>query len=100
MGFSCLWLSVCYVYLCLKCAGFLSCCSDCYQALQPQGDIVEAIQVLHMPYNHDLIFCEPGPSSATELLLEEEDRTGIEAEMTAKVNLDTILDLSDDSDDE
>ena len=65
-----------------------------------KGDIIEAIQVLCMLYNHDFIFHEPGPSSATELLLEEEDRIGTEAEMTAKENLDWILDLSDDSDDE
>ena len=72
--------------------------TKCHNRLK--GDIVEAIQVLRMLYNRDLIFREPGPSSATELLLEEEDETGTEAEITVKENLDWILDLSDDSDEE
>lgn len=38
-----------------------------------KGDIVEAIQVLRMMYQRDLIFREAPPSSAVELALEELD---------------------------
>ncbi|KIK93794.1 hypothetical protein PAXRUDRAFT_12432 [Paxillus rubicundulus Ve08.2h10] len=53
-----------------------------------KGDIVEAIQVLHMLYSCDLMFHEPGPSSALELKLEGGDEAGAEAEIQAKENLD------------
>jgi len=65
-----------------------------------KGDIMEAIQVLCMLYNHNLIFREPASSSASELNLEDGDEAGIEAEFEAKENLDWILDLSNESDEE
>ena len=61
---------------------------------------MEAIQVLCMLYNHNLIFREPASSSASELNLEDGDEAGIEAEFEAKENLDWILDLSNESDEE
>ncbi|KIK76070.1 hypothetical protein PAXRUDRAFT_171002, partial [Paxillus rubicundulus Ve08.2h10] len=68
---------------------------------QLKSDIVEAIQVLHMLYNHDLIFHEPGPSSALELELEGDDEVGdIEVEKQSKESLDWILELFDDSNEE
>ena len=62
-----------------------------------KGDIVEAIQVLHMLYNHDLMFHEPAPSSALELELEEE-KNAVDAEPASTEELSWILNLSDDSD--
>ncbi|KIK90925.1 hypothetical protein PAXRUDRAFT_14071 [Paxillus rubicundulus Ve08.2h10] len=40
-----------------------------------KGDIVEAIQVLHMLYNQDLMFHGPPPSSGLELEMEKEKNT-------------------------
>ncbi|KIK73376.1 hypothetical protein PAXRUDRAFT_20925 [Paxillus rubicundulus Ve08.2h10] len=62
-----------------------------------KGDVVEAIQVLHMLYNHSLMFHEPAPSSALELAFEEE-KEGIVAESTEAEELSWMLELSDDSD--
>jgi hypothetical protein len=45
--------------------------TKCHNHLK--GDIVEAIQVLRMMYQRDLIFREAPPSSAAELALEELD---------------------------
>lgn len=64
---------------------------------QLKGDIIEAIQVLRMLYNHDLMFCEPAPSSALELEMEEE-KNAIDAEPASTEELSWILNLSDDSD--
>ncbi|KAF9224153.1 hypothetical protein BS17DRAFT_766779 [Gyrodon lividus] len=62
-----------------------------------KGDIVEAIQVLRMLYNHNLMFCEPAPSSALELALEEKKEGGLSVGLDAE-DLSWILELSDDPD--
>ena len=62
-----------------------------------KGDIIEAIQVLRMLYNHDLMFREPAPSSALELEMEEE-KNAVDAEPASTEELSWILNLSDDSD--
>jgi len=59
-----------------------------------KADIVEAIQVLHMLYNHDLMFCEAPPSSALELALEApEDKEEVDSGSCGRTDWD--LDLSD-----
>ncbi|KAF9228539.1 hypothetical protein BS17DRAFT_691046, partial [Gyrodon lividus] len=69
--------------------------TKCCNALK--GDIVQAIQVLCMLYNHDLMFHEPPPFSALELDIKGEKNT-MAAEPTATKDLSWILDLSDHSD--
>ena len=41
-----------------------------------KADIVETLQVLHMLYNCDLMFCEPSPSSTIELEVEKPEPEG------------------------
>ena len=59
-----------------------------------KGDIVEAIQVLHMLYNCDLMFREPPPSSALELALEEPE-VGEEVDSGVQGRTAWDLELSD-----
>ncbi|KIK78969.1 hypothetical protein PAXRUDRAFT_162595, partial [Paxillus rubicundulus Ve08.2h10] len=68
--------------------------TKCHNHLK--GDIVEAIQVLCMLYNHDPMFHEPPPSSALEFEIEEKNT--VAAEPTSTEEFDWILDLPDDSD--
>jgi hypothetical protein len=61
--------------------------SKCHNRLK--GDIVEALQCVKCALFHDLLFCEPGPSSSVE---EEPDEYDIEMVPNKK--------LSDDDDEE
>ena len=59
-----------------------------------KADIVEAIQVLRMLYNRDLMFHEPPASSALELALEvPEDEEEVDSGSRGRTDWD--LDLSD-----
>ncbi|KAG2123957.1 hypothetical protein BD769DRAFT_1669788 [Suillus cothurnatus] len=51
------------------------------------GDIVEALQCIKCALHHDLLFCEPGPSSSTEEALENSD-----IEMDANEKLSDVKD--------
>jgi hypothetical protein len=62
-----------------------------------KGDVVEAIQVLHMLYNCGLMFREPAPSSALEIACEEE-KEGNAIESTEAEDLSWILEFSEGSD--
>ena len=59
-----------------------------------KADIVEAIQVLRMLYNHDLMFREAPPSSALELALEAPENEE-EVDSGSRGRTDWDLDLSD-----
>ena len=66
-----------------------------------KGDIVEALQVLRMMYNHDLIFPETAPSSAVEIALEEESELkegGGDKGKEKEEDLSWNLEFSEDSD--
>jgi hypothetical protein len=68
-----------------------------------KGDIVEALQVLRMMYQRDLMFQEPPPSSALELALEGQEPGGEEEEGTdsgVQGAPEWALDISDVSDSE
>ena len=68
-----------------------------------KGDIVEALQVLRMMYQRDLMFQEPPPSSALELALEGLEPVGEEEEGTdsgVQGASEWALDISDVSDSE
>ena len=68
-----------------------------------KGDIVEALQVLRMMYNHDLIFPETAPSSAVEIALEEESEMkegGGDKGKEKEEDLSWNLEFSEDSDTE
>ncbi|KAF9218298.1 hypothetical protein BS17DRAFT_770782 [Gyrodon lividus] len=69
--------------------------TKCHNRLK--GDIVEAVQVLRMLYNWNLMFHEPPPSSALELDMEKEKNT-VAAESADAEDWSWILELSDDSD--
>ena len=60
-----------------------------------KADIVEALQVLRMLYNRDLMFREPSPSSAIELEVEKLEPEGQDVDAGPQGSTNWALDISD-----
>jgi hypothetical protein len=60
-----------------------------------KADIVEALQVLRMLYNRDLMFREPSPSSTIELEVEKPEPEGQDVGAGSQGSTNWALDISD-----
>ncbi|KAF9235593.1 hypothetical protein BU15DRAFT_64690 [Melanogaster broomeanus] len=82
------WASLAWNYLSIMASSVSTALTITKRHNQLKGDVVEAIQVLRMLYNRSLMFREPAPSSALELMYEEEKEGAITESTEAEDELD------------